>query len=83
MFLFTLQTMSKYNLKKFFMLYYNLILKNNSILFILEQIKSYKTLIKNRIKNLILITDLFEQNLFDDEIIETIQFWEKCYSQNE
>ena len=63
--------------------YYNLVLKNNSILFILEQIKSYKTLIKNRIKNLILITDLFEQNLFDDEIIETIQFWEKCYSQNE
>ena len=62
---------------------YNLIYKNNSKAFILEQIKSYKTLIKNRIKNVILITDLFEQNLSDHEIIETIQFWEKCYSQNE
>ena len=63
--------------------YYNLVLKNNSILFILEQIKSYKTLIKNRIKNVILITNLLEQNLSDHEIRETIKSWLKITSQNE
>ena len=63
--------------------YYNLVLKNNSKAFILEQIISYKTLIKNRIKNVILITNLLEKNLSDHDIRETIKSWLKITSQNE
>jgi len=49
----------------------------------LEQIKSQRTLIKNRIKNLIAITELTEQNISDEEIIEIIKSKSKSTSQNE
>jgi hypothetical protein len=49
----------------------------------MEQIKSHKTLIKNRIKNLIAITELSEQNTSDEEIIEIIESKSKSTSQNE
>jgi len=49
----------------------------------MEQIESNKTLIKNRIKNLITITELSEQNTSDEEIIEIIKSKSKSTSQNE
>ena len=49
----------------------------------MEQIKSHKTFIKNRVKNLIVITELTEQNISDEEIIEIIKSKSKSTSQNE